>query len=206
MTRQQTTRKTDLKDGSVKGVVALVSCTTFKNGAHDEVTVAVAKELIRRNMLVISGGCGNAACQVAGLNSIEAQDLAGESLRGLCKALGIPPVLSFGTCTDVGRMAMLVSAVAGALGVDTPALPVAVTAPQYMEQKATIDAFGAVALGLYTHVSPVPPVTGSEDVVRLLTRDVEGLTGGKLAVESDPVAAVDGIEAHIDAKRKALGL
>ncbi|HHV63417.1 MAG TPA: anaerobic carbon-monoxide dehydrogenase catalytic subunit [Firmicutes bacterium] len=195
-----------IKSGAIKGVVALVSCTSLKNGGQDTMTTAVARELIRRNILVLSAGCGNAACQVAGLNSIDAQEIAGDSLRGVCKALGIPPVLSFGTCTDTGRLALLVGAVANALGVDTAQLPVAVTAPEYMEQKAVIDAFSAVALGLYTHVSPVPPVTGAPDVVNLLTRDVEGITGGKLAVETDAVAAVDGIERHIAAKREALGI
>ncbi|MDI7246737.1 MAG: anaerobic carbon-monoxide dehydrogenase catalytic subunit [Bacillota bacterium] len=195
-----------IKKGDIRGVVALVSCTSLKGGGQDTMTVAVAKELIRRNFLVLSAGCGNAACQVAGLNSLEAQELAGDSLKAVCRALGIPPVLSFGTCTDTGRLALLVGAVADALGVDTAALPVAVTAPEYMEQKAVIDAFSAVALGLYTHVSPVPPVTGAPDVVNLLTRDVEGLTGGKLAVETDPVAAVDGIERHINGKRQALGI
>lgn len=195
-----------IKSGAVKGVVALVSCTSLRNGGQDTMTTAVARELIKRNMLVLSAGCGNAACQVAGLNSLDAQEIAGDSLRAVCKALGVPPVLSFGTCTDTGRLALLVGAVANALGVDTAQLPVAVTAPEYMEQKAVIDAFSAVALGLYTHVSPVPPVTGAPDVVNLLTHDVEKLTGGRLAVETDPAAAVDGIERHIDGKRKALGI
>ncbi|NPV54187.1 MAG: anaerobic carbon-monoxide dehydrogenase catalytic subunit [Firmicutes bacterium] len=195
-----------IKSGSIKGVVALVSCTSLKNGGQDTMTTEVARELIRRNMLVLSAGCGNAACQVAGLNSLDAQEIAGDALKAVCRALGIPPVLSFGTCTDTGRLALLVGAVANALGVDAAQLPVAVTAPEYMEQKAVIDAFSAVALGLYTHVSPVPPVTGAPDVVNLLTRDVEGLTGGKLAVETDAVAAVDGIEGHIVAKRQALGI
>ncbi|MEW5867211.1 MAG: anaerobic carbon-monoxide dehydrogenase catalytic subunit, partial [Bacillota bacterium] len=143
-----------LKKGDIKGVVALVSCTSLKSGGQDTTTVAVARELVRRNFLVLSAGCGNAACQVAGLNSLEAQEMAGSTLKAVCKALGVPPVLSFGTCADTGRLALLVGAVAGALGVDTAALPVAVTAPEYMEQKAVIDAFSAVALGLYTHVSP----------------------------------------------------
>ncbi|MFQ6072326.1 MAG: carbon monoxide dehydrogenase, partial [Methanosarcinales archaeon] len=136
----------------------------------------------------------------------EAQELAGEGLNAVCKQLNIPPVLSFGTCTDTGRISMLVTAVANALGVDPSDLPVAVTAPQYMEQKATIDAIFALAYGLYTHVSPVPPVTGAPELVKLLTEDIEGITGGKLAVETDPVKAVDGIEAHIMAKRKKLGI
>jgi len=195
-----------IKDGTLKGVVALVSCTTLKNGVQDAVTTAVAKELIARDILVLSAGCGNAATQVAGLNSLPAQELAGSGLKTVCKKLGIPLVLSFGACSDVGRLVLLVTAIADALGVDPSQLPVAVTAPEYMEQKATIDAFGAVAFGLYTHVSPLPPVTGAPDVVQLLTQDVETLVGGKLAVEEDPIEAVDGIERHINSKRQALGI
>lgn len=195
-----------VKGGAIRGIVAMVSCTTLKNGPQDSLTTALVKELIARDVLVLSAGCGNAATQVAGLNSLEAQKLAGESLRGICEALGVPPVLSFGTCTDCGRLVLLVGAVADALGVDPPALPIAVTAPEYMEQKATIDALGALALGLYTHVSPTPPVTGSPEVVKLLTEDLEGLTGGKVALGEDPVAVAEGIVAHIDKKRAALGM
>jgi carbon-monoxide dehydrogenase catalytic subunit len=195
-----------IKKGDVKGVVALVSCTTLRDSGQDVNTIAVAKELIKRNILVLSAGCGNGAVQVGGLTNLDAINLAGEGLKKVCKALNIPPVLSFGTCTDVGRLSLLVNAVAEALGVDIPALPIAVTAPQYMEQKATIDAVFAVAYGLYTHVAPTPPITGASELVRLLTEDVEGLTGGKLVFEPDPLKAVDGIEKHIIAKRKSLGL
>jgi len=195
-----------IKKGAIKGVTALVSCSTLTNGPQDSLTVAVAKELIKRDILVLGAGCGNAALQVAGLQTIEAQELAGNGLKAVCKALTIPPVLSFGTCTDTGRLACLVADIANAIGVDPSQLPVAVTAPEFMEQKATIDAIFAVAFGLYTHVSPTPPVTGAPDVVRLLTEDVENLTGGKFAVGDDPVQIVDGIEQHIMKKRKALGI
>ncbi len=195
-----------IKDGTIKGVVALVSCTTLGNGPQDSMTIGVAKELIKRDLLVLGMGCGVAALQLGGLCSPEARELAGPGLKAVCEQLGVPPVLSFGTCTDTGRVSMLVTAVANALGVDTPQLPVAVTAPEYMEQKATIDAVFALAFGLYTHVSPVLPVTGAPGLVKLLTEDIEGMLGGKLAVEADPVAAVDGIEAHILSKRKALGI
>jgi carbon-monoxide dehydrogenase catalytic subunit len=195
-----------IKQGTIKGVVALVSCTSLKNGGQDVVTTQVAKELIRRDILVLSAGCGNGACQVGGLCSISAQEWAGDGLKAVCKQLGIPPVLSFGTCSDTGRLILLVTAVADALGVDPSQMPVAVTAPEYMEQKATIDALGAVAFGLYTHVSPTPPVTGSAEVVKLLTQDIEQLVGGKVAVGDDPVQIADGIEAHIRKKRQALGI
>jgi carbon-monoxide dehydrogenase catalytic subunit len=195
-----------VKGGAIRGIVAMVSCTTLKNGAQDSLTTAVVEELIKRDILVLSAGCGNAATQVAGLNSLEAQKLAGDGLRGVCEALGVPPVLSFGTCTDCGRIALLVGAVSDALGVDPSDLPIAVTAPEYMEQKATIDALGALALGLYTHVSPAPPVAGSPEVVKLLTEDLEAITGGKVALGEDPVEVAEGIAAHIDSKRAALGI
>ncbi|MCS7119275.1 MAG: anaerobic carbon-monoxide dehydrogenase catalytic subunit, partial [Archaeoglobaceae archaeon] len=183
-----------IKNGNIKGVVALVSCTTLKNGPHDANAVAIAKELIKRDILLLSMGCGNAALQVAGLTSLEAKELAGEKLKAVCEALKIPPVLSFGTCTDVGRTAYLLRLIAEKLNVDISQLPVAVTAPEYMEQKATIDAVFAVAYGLPTHVSPIPPITGSDKVVKLLTEEVEKLTGGKVIVEEDPVKAVDLLE------------
>jgi len=195
-----------IKRGDIKGVVALVSCTTLKNGPHDNNTVTIAKELIKRDILVLSLGCGNAALQVAGLTSLDAIELAGEKLKNVCKALGIPPVLSFGTCTDTGRCVYLVRLIADALNVDIPQLPVAVTAPEYMEQKATIDAVFAVAYGLTTHVSPIPPITGSDDAVKLFTEDVEALTGGKVVVEEDPVKAAELLEKVIIEKRQKLGI
>ncbi len=195
-----------IKDGTIKGVVALVSCTTLMNRGQDVNALMIAKELIKRDILVIGAGCGNAAMQVGGLTTLEARQKAGPGLKAVCEKLNIPPVLSFGTCTDTGRIALLVTAVADALGVDPSQLPVAVTAPTYMEQKATIDGIFAVAFGLYTHVSPLPPVTGAPRLVKLLTEDVEGLTGGKLAVETDMVMAANGIEEHIMKKREALGL
>jgi len=195
-----------VKQGSIKGCAALVSCTTLNGGGQDVNTVAVAKELIKRDILVLSAGCGNAALQVAGLTTIEAQELAGPGLKAVCEALGIPPVLSFGTCTDTGRLTLLANAIADALGVDPSQLPLVVTAPEYMEQKATIDAIFALANGWYTHVAPLPNVGGAPNLIKLLTQELEGLTGGKLAVEADPVEAVDGMEAHIIKKRKALGI
>lgn len=192
--------------GKIKGVVALVNCASLRNGPQDWNTVTITNELIKKDILVVSGGCGNHALEVAGLCSPEAANQAGEGLKEVCIALGIPPVLSFGTCTDTGRISMLVTALADHLDVDIPQLPIAVTAPEWMEQKATIDAVFALAYGAYTHLSPTPFVTGAPKLVKLLTEDIEGLTGGKLALGDDPVQAADDIEKHIISKRKGLGL
>lgn len=195
-----------ISGGKIKGVVALANCSTLRNGPQDWNTVNLTKELIKRDILVVAGGCGNHALEVAGLCSLDAVNMAGEGLKAVCSLLGIPPVLSFGTCTDTGRISMLVTALADHLDVDVPQLPIAVTAPEWMEQKATIDGVFAVAYGAYTHLSPTPFVTGAPQLVKLLTEDVEGLTGGKIALGDDPVAVASAIEAHIIGKRKGLGL
>ncbi len=196
-----------IKDGTIRGIVGLVSCTTLRDSGQDIHSIAVAEALIKKNILVLAMGCGNAAMQVAGLCSPEAAAKAGDGLRGVCESLGIPPVLSYGTCTDTGRCADLIAAVSDALGgVPVPDLPIAVAAPEYMEQKATIDAIFALAFGLYTYVNPVPTVTGGPKLVKLLTEDLHGVTGGLLSVETNAEKAADGILAHIEANRTKLGI
>jgi carbon-monoxide dehydrogenase catalytic subunit len=196
-----------IKKGTIKGIVGMVSCTTLRDHGQDVHTINVVKELIKRDILVLSMGCGNSAMQVGGLCSLDAKQYAGPGLKAICEALKVPPVLSFGTCTDTGRFADLGYAVSEALGgVPLKDLPIAAAAPQYMEQKATIDAIIALALGLYTYVNPIPTVTGGPELVKLLTHDLKDITGGLLSVEPDPVKAVDGIMAHIMANRKKLGI
>ncbi|MBE0515875.1 MAG: anaerobic carbon-monoxide dehydrogenase catalytic subunit [Methanophagales archaeon] len=196
-----------LKEGSLRGCAGLVSCTALRDSGQDVHSVRIAKELIKRDILVLSMGCGNGAMQVAGLCTLQAKEFAGAGLKGLCENLNIPPVLSYGTCTDTGRLADLLAAISNALGgVPLPDLPVVAAAPEYMEQKATIDAVFAVALGLYTYVNPVPTVTGAPQLVKLFTQDCKQLTGGLLNVERDPIKAADAMLAHIEANRKKIGI
>jgi len=196
-----------IKNGTIRGVAGLVSCTTLRDSGQDTHTVAVARELIKRDVLVLSMGCGNGAVQVAGLCSPEAAELAGPGLKSLCEALGVPPVLSYGTCTDTGRLADLINAVSGALGgVPIPDLPLVACAPEYMEQKATIDAVFALAFGLYTYVNPVPFVTGAPNLVQLLTQDCMDVTGGILHLETDAAEAAEGMLSHIESNRAKLGI
>ncbi|MGV9198708.1 MAG: anaerobic carbon-monoxide dehydrogenase catalytic subunit [Promethearchaeia archaeon] len=196
-----------IKNGTIKGIAGMVSCTTLRDHGQDVHTVDVVKELIKRDILVLSMGCGNAAVQVAGLCSLEAKELAGKGLKSVCEALDIPPVLSYGTCTDTGRIADLVGIISHALGdVPIPDLPVVAVAPEYMEQKATIDAIFALAFGLYTYVNPVPTVTGGPDLVKLLTEDCKDVTGGILHLETDTKEAVNAMMDHIMTNREKLGI
>ena len=122
-----------IKDGTIRGVAGLISCTSLRDNGQDVHTVSITKELIKRDVLVLSMGCGNGALQVAGLCSPEAKELAGPGLKVICEKLGTPPVLSYGTCTDTGRVADLIAIISNALGgVPIPDLPVVAVAPEYI--------------------------------------------------------------------------
>lgn len=192
-----------IKNGLIKGIVAVVGCTNNRNG-HDLTSVTLCKELIKRDILVINSGCVSSGTEIAGLMDLDAAGLAGESLKAVCKSLGIPPCLNFGSCVDIGRIGVAVTAIANALGVDPSELPVAASAPEYLEQKAVADGIFAVAFGLLTHIGPVPPVTGGSLVTKILTDEAEELVGGKVLVELDPVKAAEKLDAHIIEKRRGL--
>lgn len=194
-----------VKSGQIRGIAAVVGCTTCRD-VHDRPSATVARKLIEKDVLVISAGCASSAMATEGLMDPAAANKAGQGLSAICKFLGIPPVLNFGSCVDIGRIGVAVTAIASALGVDPSALPIAASAPEYLEQKAVADGLFAVAFGLFLHLSPMPPVTGAPLVTGVLTEEVEKLTGGRVAVEPDPVKAASLILEHIEFKRAVLGL
>jgi len=194
-----------IKAKQIRGIAAVVGCTNNRNG-HDFKGLTIMREFIKNNVLVIAAGCMSSAAEIEGLTDPASAELCGDSLKAVCTALGIPPVLNFGSCVDIGRIGVAVTAIAGALGVDPSQLPVVASAPEYLEQKAIADGIFAVSFGLLTHIGPVPPVTGSELVTKVLTDDIAQLLGGKVLVQEDPIRAAEAMIAHIDAKRSALGI
>jgi len=120
-----------IKAGKIKGVVGLVSCVTMRNG-HGTFTYDFLKELLKRDVLVLIAGCASSLAQIEGFTNEEAvEKFAGEGLKEVCKALGVPPVLNFGSCLDTGRMALLIIALSQYFGVDPTKLPVVAAAPEY---------------------------------------------------------------------------
>jgi len=194
-----------IKSGAVWGVGAVVGCNNVKI-THNYGHVNLVKELIKNNVLVVTTGCNAIACAEAGLLVPEAAELAGDGLKTVCKALGIPPVLHMGSCVDISRILLLSSALAKRLGVDISDLPAAGAAPEWMSEKAVSIGAYVVSSGVYTVLGTVPPVLGSQAVTTLLTRDLNSVVGASFAVEPDPFKAADLMLEHIDGKRKALGL
>ncbi len=194
-----------IKSGAIRGIVAVVGCNNPKV-PQDYGHLNLVRELIRNDVLVVTTGCNAMACAKAGLLLPEAADQAGEGLKDICKALGIPPVLHMGSCVDISRILVACAAIANALGVDISDLPVAGAAPEWMSEKAVAIGAYVVASGIFTVLGTVPPVLGSPKVAELLTAGAEGVVGGKFAVEPDPFNAARLILDHIAAKRAALGI
>ncbi|MGX9365930.1 anaerobic carbon-monoxide dehydrogenase catalytic subunit [Desulfoplanes sp. PS50] len=194
-----------IKSGQIRGAVGIVGCNNPKL-KHDYVHTILARELIKKDILVLVTGCATVAMGKAGLMMPEAANQAGEGLKAVCTALGIPPVLHVGSCVDNSRILHLCGVLANALGVDISDLPVAASAPEWYSEKAAAIGLFAVASGIYTHLGLPPNITGSETVTNLALGGLDDVVGACFAVEPDPYKAAELIDARISAKRTGLGL
>jgi carbon-monoxide dehydrogenase catalytic subunit len=194
-----------IKAGKIRGAVGIVGCNNPKI-KQDYGHVTLSRRLIENDILVVDTGCAAVATAKAGLKMAEAAEYAGPGLREICTALGVPPVLHMGSCVDNVRILMLAAALANALDADISDLPLAGAAPEWYSEKAVSIGAYFVASGVYTVLGPMPPITGSMNVVKLLTDGLEGVVGATFAVEPDPEKAAVLIRRRIEGKRKALGL
>jgi len=124
----------------------------------------------------------------------------------VCESLGIPPVLNFGPCLSIGRIEMVAKALAEAMNIAIPQLPVVISAPQWLEEQALADGAFGLAMGLTLHLAQTPPVGGSPIITKLLTEDLPAITGGRLFIEPDPVKTAELMETVITHKLHALGV
>jgi carbon-monoxide dehydrogenase catalytic subunit len=192
--------------GQIKGVVGVLGCSNLAEGGHDVMTVNLTRELIKRDILVLSAGCTTGGLANVGLCSPGASELAGPGLKAVCEAFGIPPVLNFGPCLSIGRIEMVAKALAETMNVSMPELPVVISAPQWLEEQALADGAFGLAMGLTLHLAQTPPVGGSPIITKLLTEDLPALTGGRLFIESDPVRTAEQMAEIIAGKLRALGV
>ncbi|MHC4158317.1 MAG: anaerobic carbon-monoxide dehydrogenase catalytic subunit, partial [Planctomycetota bacterium] len=196
-------------NGRIRGIGAIVGCTNPKIQL-DYTHVTLAKELIKKDVLVVTTGCATIACgKQALLNPKEALELAGPGLREVCETVGIPPILACGSCVDNSRLLVACSAIVkeGGLGEDLADLPVAGACLESITEKAVAIGQYFVASGvLVVFAKELFPFVGSEKVKSYLFEGIEKDFGGRWATESDPVKAAKMILERIESKRDALGI
>jgi len=194
--------------GRVRGIAGVVGCENPRlpqGSAH----VAMIKELIKNDVLVVSTGCSALAAAREGLLKPEAaHEFAGRGLAEVCETVGIPPVLHCGSCVDNSRILIACCEILkeGGLGEDISDLPVAGAAPEWMSEKAVSIGWYVVASGIYTTFGGAMPVEGSENVRRFMCEELEDVVGARFDFEEDPIKAAHLMIEHMDKKREALNL
>lgn len=194
--------------GRIRGVVGLAGCDNPRvasTGIHKY----LATELIKNDVLIVSTGCGSAACATAGYMTPEmALENAGPGLREVCEAIGIPPILHLGACVDNSRILTIVTAMAaeGGLSDEIAGMPAVGIAPEWMSEKA-------IAIGVYFAASGVPvifggesPVGASKEVTKIMTEVWFERFMGALHFEPDPEKMLAMTLDYIDKARENLKL
>lgn len=195
-------------NGRLRGVAGVVGCNNART-RHNENHIQVVKELIKNDVIVLTTGCNGIACAMEGLLTPDtAAVFCGPGLAEVCETVGIPPVLHLGSCVDNSRILLAATEVAkaGGLGKDLSDLPAAGSAPEWMSEKAISIGQYFVSSGVYTVFGATFPTTGAPVFQKYLFDDLEKVYGGKWDFEADPIKHAQKMIAHIDAKRKALGI
>ena len=194
-------------NGRIRGVAGVVGCTNPRV-KQDYVHVELVKELIKNDVLVLQTGCSQIALAKAGLTAPEAAHLAGPGLKEVCETVGMPPVLGIGSCVDNSRILIAASEMVkvGGLGDSIADLPAAGAAPEWMSEKAISIGQYFVASGVYTVFGVTFPIVEETKFHKLLFDGFEKQGLGKWGFAGDPYEMAKMMIAHIDKKRKALGI
>jgi len=195
-------------NGHIRGVAGVVGCNNART-QHNRDHIAICKELIKNDVLVLTTGCTAIACAMEGLLSPEAAAVhAGPGLAEVCETVGIAPVLHLGSCVDNSRILLAATEVvkAGGLGNDISEWPVAGSAPEWMSEKAISIGHYFVSSGVYTVFGVSLPTSGAPVFHDYITKEFEKIYGGMWDVEPDPIKHAHMMIAHIDKKRKELGI
>ncbi|HHT9105931.1 MAG TPA: anaerobic carbon-monoxide dehydrogenase catalytic subunit [Candidatus Wujingus californicus] len=195
-------------NGRIRGVVGIAGCTSPRMDPGTLSYVNLVKELIANDFLVVTTGCAAGQCASSGLMLPELKDACGPGLKEVCEAVGMPPVLHSGACVDNSRILIACSEMVkeGGLGNDISDLPVAGTCLEWMSEKAIAIGQYFVASGVYTVFGMNSPVSGSPDMQKLLTKEMEEIVGARWDFEKNLKKIGGMLMDHIEKKREALGI
>ncbi len=195
-------------NGRIRGGAGVVGCNNARQ-RHNAGCITMIKELIKNDVIVLTTGCNAIACATEGLLTPEtASVFCGPGLAEVCETVGIPPVLHLGSCVDNSRILLALTEMvkAGGLGNDISDLPAAGSAPEWMSEKAISIGHYFVVSGVYTVFGGMLPTTGAPVFEKYLFEELENIYGGMWDMVADPIEHAHAIIAHIDKKRKALGI
>ncbi len=210
-----------MRGGDIRGLVTMVSCNSPKV-PYERSNVVLARELLRRGILITTTGCAAHALLNDGLASSAAREVCSPGLRRALERADLPPVLTVGACVDNTRTFFLWQRLAAAAGVPLWELPLFYVGAEPGNEKAVgmgmaFLAHGVSVLAGYPLPVPVPtarPTEGGalDDLVRVanpvadfFASGVAELLHARIVVEPIPELAAGAIQADFKRKRQAQG-
>lgn len=187
-----------LKTKEIKGIVCMMGCNSTEV-KHDAYHIALTQALIKKGFLIVGTGCWGAAAAKAGLMQCSAAEQAATPLKKFCQQYQIPPVLHLGSCVDSSRFLVLAAELAKHFDCDIADLPLFASAPEWMSEKALAISLYFVASGINMHLWPTPPISGSEEITRLLTEELTNIIGARYFIEENPERAAEIMIRHLPA-------
>ena len=194
-----------IKAGVIRGAVGIVGCNNPRvrpDYSHFE----IMRELLENDILVVATGCATQLATKAGLLNYDAKRICGAGLRRVCELAHIPPILHMGACIDISRIMLLATGIAKDWNVETTQIPVVGCAPEWMSEKAVSIANYVVSTGIDVYLGIEPQVSGSTQMMELITEGTRKITGAGFIINTDPHELVKNIIDGIEAKRTALGI
>ncbi len=153
--------------GDIKGVAGVVGCSNLTAGGHDVLTVDLVKELISRDIIVLTAGCyfrrdrelrpdDTGSCKTGRTKTPcslrKTEYSSGTELRPMSGHR-----TSGDRCHELAELWKLIS----------HSLPLVLSAAQWLEEQALADGCFGLALGLPLHLGLPPFVTGSDLAVKI---------------------------------------
>jgi carbon-monoxide dehydrogenase catalytic subunit len=194
--------------GRIRGIAAIVGCNNPRIKVDEYINI-LTRKLVGQNILVLKTGCAAIASAKEGMLTPEAAlEAAGEGLREVCEAVGMPPVLHMGSCVDNSRILEAATEIVreGGLGDDLSQIPAVGIAPEWMSEKAVAIGCYFVASGIDVILGHPFHIEGSEKVSRFLNEEARALFGASFHVCEEPQFAADTVMKIIDEARERLGI
>ena len=198
-----------ITSGDIRGIACLIDCD---HPRYEESSAQrfIALELIKNDILVITGGCNRTLEDAGLLNINNAMKVTGRKLKKVYENDGIPPVISVGGCISHSRVLTVLSALAkenmvGGID-DISELPCVILAPHWYSGTAiSIGCFYTVA-GVETIFGGKSLVHASKEATSILENTWKEQFGAAFRFIETATDIVEKVVDYVDGVRKNAGL
>ncbi|MFH1562722.1 MAG: hypothetical protein ABIF11_04795 [Nitrospirota bacterium] len=199
-----------LVSNEIRGFALLIGCTKL-NDAY----IQIIKELLKKNILILTVGCSSYSCLEAGfLDANAIMEYTGRELGNvLCKLAkttnierALPSVWHFGSMIDFAHILNLLFAISTRLQIKLKDIPIVAIVNELGIEMPSAIGFGILSLGIPVHFGFNESIIRNDLITKILTEKVSELFEGRIILETDPSQAAKLLIGSIDEKRMGLNI